>query len=175
MAITKDQKKEISSKIGNILNTNKSVVFVSFKGLDVARTSEMRSELKKDGIGYMVVKKTLAKRTMESAEISGERPVLEGELALAYCNDTIMPSKSIAHYQKKFAGAVTALGGILEGSFLSKDDVSNLAKIPGREVLYGQLVTVMNAPIQQTVQVLNAVPQSFVGVLDQISKKEVSS
>ena len=116
------------------------------------------------------MKKTLLKRVLQDAEMEGDLPELEGEIALAYGEDMVLPAKGIAEFQKKFENAVSAVGGILEKRYLRKEEVVALAKIPSREVLLGQFVMVINAPVQQTVQVLNGMTQSFVSVLHQVAE-----
>jgi large subunit ribosomal protein L10 len=65
---------------------------------------------------------------------------------------------------------VKILGGILENKYISKEEVENLATIPSREVLYGQFVNVINAPVSGFVGVLNNTVSSFVRTLGEITK-----
>ncbi|MAG12440.1 50S ribosomal protein L10 [bacterium] len=170
MALTKQKKEEIVKQAADVVENANSVVFVNFHGLSVTDASEMRSALRKEGVSYVVVKKTLLKRVLQDAEMEGDLPELEGEIALAYGEDMVLPAKGIAEFQKKFENAVSAVGGILEKRYLRKEEVVALAKIPSREVLLGQFVMVINAPVQQTVQVLNGMTQSFVSVLHQVAE-----
>jgi len=170
MALTREKKEEVIKKITDIVKDAASVVFVNFHKLSVADANEMRRGLREKGVNYVVVKKTLLKRVLESVKLEGDVPGLEGEVAIAYGSDLIEPTKNIAAFEKKFKKAVSVTGGIMEGRYLTKSEANDLAKIPSRDILYGQFVTVLNAPIQQTVQVLNGVTQSFVSVLHQISQ-----
>ncbi len=182
MAISKQKKQEIVKKVGDIIDTSVFVVFVRFSGLSVSSANEMRRALREQGVGYTVAKKTLVKRALKDRKIKGDLPELEGELALAYLptealagegGDITAPAKGIALFQKKFKDAVMPLGGVFEMSYLEMSQVKTFASIPSQGVLYGQLVTVINAPIQQTVQVLNGIAQSFVSVLHQIKEQKV--
>ena len=142
----------------------------------------MRRNLRDKGVRYLVVKKTLLKRVLDTAGIEGTVPPFDGEVALAYPSpeartkgdgsDLIEPAKNIAAFEKKFEHAVSPLGGILESRYLSKEEVAALACVPSRHVLLGQLVMVMHAPIQQTVQALSEITRSFVSVLDQVAKSK---
>ncbi len=172
MAITREKKETIVRKASDILGNAQAVVFVNFHGLNVARVSAMRSGLREKGVGYAVLKKTLVKRVLREAGIEGDMPSLDGELALAYSADAIAPAQGVAEFQKKFKDALTPLGGIFESRYITAEEVQRLASIPSRHVLYGQLVGLMNAPIQQTVGVLNNVVGSLVIALDQIAQKK---
>ena len=91
-------------------------------------------------------------------------------IALAFGNDAIIPAKQVADAEKKYKNMVYILGGVLDGKFLSKQEMVALSKIPGREVLLSQLLNVMNSPIQGFAGTLNGVLRNFVCVLDQVSK-----
>lgn len=168
MPISRQKKEEIIQKVADIVKNSQSVVFVNFHGLSVVDANEMRQELRNQGVSYVVVKKTLVRRVLEGSKIEGDTPALEGELALAYGDDMIAPAKGIVWFQKKLKNVISPIGGIMEGRYLSVGEIKSLAAIPEREVLYGQFVTVINTPIQQTAGVLNEVLRSFVGVLNQV-------
>ena len=117
MAITKDKKKEILTKLKDVTD-KKSVVFVNFHGLPVSETTTMRNELRDKQISYFVTKKTLIKKAFDGAKVDGEMPKLDGEVAVAYSNDETAPSREIYSFQKKFGGKMSILGGIFENKFL---------------------------------------------------------
>ncbi len=62
MAITKAKKQDILKGLTDILATAKSVVFVSFKGIDANDTVVMRKKLRSENVGLKVSKKTLIKK-----------------------------------------------------------------------------------------------------------------
>ncbi|MBI3632089.1 MAG: 50S ribosomal protein L10 [Candidatus Vogelbacteria bacterium] len=162
MPLKKAQKKEISSKLVEKIGGAESAVFVNFGKLTSADSNAIRSGLREKGIGYMVSKKTLIKRALSETKISGDMPKLEGQISIAYGNDSVLPAKSVAEFKSKLKEKISIVGGILGGKFMSASEMIALSKIPSREVLLGQLLNVMNAPIQ-----------GFVMSLDQIAKKNV--
>ena len=170
MALTKEKKEKIVADVADAVKSAQSVVFVNFRGLRAGETLALRKELKKQGGHYTVVKKSLMKRVLGALPIEGTLPEFPGEVAIAYADDMVSPAKSIAMFGKKLKDSISAVGGILESRYISAAEVKALAAIPGRTVLYGQLVTVLNAPIQNTVGVLNNVVRSFVVALDQIAQ-----
>ena len=123
MPISKNKKTEIIGKVADLLKDSKSVVFFNFKRFSVRNTIEMRRELKKAQVGYLVAKKTLAKRAFDEAKISGEIPVIFGETALAYSSDLIAPAREVYNFQKKFKDNLAIIGGIFDGKYMSKEEM----------------------------------------------------
>ena len=159
MAITKEKKKEIYDKINNAISDSTSMVFVNFHGLSVTDTASLRRELRDNGVGYVVAKKTLVRRAFGDSKVEGEIPALDGELALAYGEDLISPARGIYDFQKKHKDNIQILGGVFEGKYMMKEEMMNIAMIPSMEVLRAQFVNLINSPIQR-----------FVVALDQIAR-----
>jgi large subunit ribosomal protein L10 len=146
MAITKEKKEEIVRKIESIASKAKTLVWVQFKGLDVAQQSEMRKALRAQGVGYTVAKKTLVERGLASAKYEGAAPALEGEVALAYGEDELAPARELAVFVKKFGGTLSFAGGVFGGAYVDKEGISAIAAIPGMDALRGMFAQVINSP-----------------------------
>jgi len=158
--ITKAQKKEIIDGLSKVVKDAKSVVFVNFHNLSVADETLMRKALRANGVGYVVAKKTLAKIAMGNASVSGVLPELEKELALAYGEDLIAPAREVFSFQKKYKDNVSIMGGIFDGKYMTKEEMSSIALIPSKEGLYGMFVNIINSPIQRFVIALNEVAKT---------------
>jgi large subunit ribosomal protein L10 len=159
MAIHKEKKAEIVSNVKDILSKSKSVVFVNFHKLPVSESTTIRKELRSKEVSFTVAKKTLTKRALAEAQVTGELPALEGELALVYSADLLAPAREIFDFQKKLDGRVSILGGVFDGVYKSKEEMEVIASIPSRQTLYAQFVNLINSPIQGLVIALNAVAE----------------
>jgi len=157
MLVTKAQKKEQIDEIAKILKSSKSVVFANFRHLVVADDQAMRKALRKEGVGYMVVKKTLAKIALKEASITGTMPEIAGELAIVYGEDLTAPAREFFTFQKKYKDNVKIVGGIFEGKYMSLEEMMAIAMIPSQKTLYAQFVNIINSPIQQFVVALNQI------------------
>ena len=143
-----------------------SLVFVNFHGLKVGEETKLRRELRGKEVGYKVSRKTLLARALKG-KAEGEIPELAGEIAIAYLptgqadskDGTIVP-REIYNFQRTHKGLLSIIGGIFEGKFLGKEKMMELAMIPSREVLYAQLVNLINSPIQRFAVVLDQIAQS---------------
>jgi len=159
MPVTKAKKAELVEEIAKAIKGAKSIVFVNFHNLVVADDMAMRRALRKEGVGYLVVKKTLAKRALNEAGITGTMPEFVGELAIVYGEDLTAPAREFYTFQKKYKDSVKIVGGVFEGKYMTLEEMTAIAAIPSQKTLYAQFVNLINSPIQR-----------FAVVLDQIAK-----
>jgi large subunit ribosomal protein L10 len=158
MAITtKKQKEQFIGDLTKSIKDSKSVAFVNFHGLDVAKETSMRKALINAGVKYIVVKKTLAKRALKDSGITGDMPEFVGELAFTYGDDLTGPAREVYAFQTKYKDAVKIVGGVFEGKYMSAVEMTEIASIPSIEVLYGKFVNIINSPIQRFAIVLNQI------------------
>ena len=160
MPITKAKKKELVEKVAKALKGSKSVVFANFHHLIVADDMAMRRALRKEGVGYMVVRKTLAKIALKEDGIEGTMPEFVGELAIVYGDDLTAPAREFFTFQKKYKDNVKIVGGIFEGKYMSVEEMTAVAMIPSQKTLYAQFVNLINSPIQRFAVVLDAIAKT---------------
>jgi large subunit ribosomal protein L10 len=162
MAITKQKKEEIVSKMAGIAGDAKTIVFASFRGLNVAAQNEMRKAFRAQDIGYTVAKKSLVRRAMDTQKFEGEMPQLDGEIGVVYGTDELAPARELAVFVKKYPEMLAFAGGVFGGKYVNKSEIISIASIPGMQQLRGQLVQLFNSPIQRFATVMheNAKQQS---------------
>ena len=97
MALTKEKKEKIVADVADAVKSAQSVVFVNFRGLRAGETLALRKELKKQGVHYTVVKKSLMKRVLGALPIEGTLRVSE---SLSRADDMVSPAKSIAMFEE---------------------------------------------------------------------------
>lgn len=158
MAITKAKKEVILEKLTKVKEESDAIVFVSFKGLSVADTTAMRAQMRQNGVGYFVAKKTLMKRAFGDA-FTGEMPALEGEIAVAYSADAITPAQEVKEFSTKYKNSIKIVGGVFQGAYKNAEEMTEIASIPSLQVLRGMFVNVINSPIQGMVIALNAIAE----------------
>ena len=147
MAITQDKKNAITAKLTDALNEAASVVFVRFHKLSVADTSKVRKDLKNEGVKYYVAKKTLIKRALAAKGFTGELPVLDGEIAIAWSPvDPTAPARLIHAAGKKYKEAIAIVGGVFENVLADAATMVGIATIPPLPVLRGMFANVINSP-----------------------------
>lgn len=156
MAINKAKKQDILVKLEALRDKSESIVFVHYKGLSVANTTAMRKELREKGVGYFVAKKTLMKLAFGD-KFTGTMPELDGEIAVAYSEDAIMPAQSIANFAANFKDNLSIVGGVFQGVFKNQEEMVAIAAIPPLDTLRGMFAQLINSPRQRFAVVLSEV------------------
>ncbi len=158
MAISKVKKGEIIATLGDAFKEATSIAFVGFSKLTVADASKMRKDFAQSGVRYYVAKKTLIRKALEDRGYTGEVPELPGEVAVAWTlDDVTAPARGVYEYGRKLKGAVALLGGVFDGAFADKAQMTAVATIPPLPVLRGMFVNVINSPIQGLVIALDKI------------------
>jgi large subunit ribosomal protein L10 len=159
MAVTKAKKEEVLAKLETIKKDSDSIVFVHFNGLPVKDSTTMRAKLREEGVGFLVAKKTLMKRAFGEA-FEGEMPVLDGEIAVAYSTDAIAPAQNIKEFAGKYKEQLAIVGGIFQGVFKTKEEMTAIASIPPLQTLRGMFAQLINSPRQRFAVVLSKVSET---------------
>lgn len=169
MPVTRQKKEKILDELAERAKKASVVVFVNFHGVSTALSQQVRRLMRKCGASYVVAKRTLIKKAFEqTGSVTGEIPELRGETALVFGEGEIMePVKSLAQFIKQYP-AMTIIGGVFDNGFVDREAMINIAKLPSREILLGQLIGVINGPARRLVGVLQAPMRDFISVLRQI-------
>lgn len=159
MAITKQKKKEIIDELTNAVANSQSMVFVNFHGLPVEESTALRGDMHNADVRLRVAKKTLLRRVLEASDVTGEIPALDGEIAVAWSEDLIAPARVAQKFHTTHKEQFSIVGGVFEGRFMSREEMTDIATIPDMPVLRGMFVNVINSPIQGFVVALNAIAE----------------
>jgi large subunit ribosomal protein L10 len=152
-----EQKAKVVADLAEEFRQAQGIVFVEYRGLTVAQDTAMRAEMRKAGVTYRVIKNTLSGRALEAAGISGASELLTGPVAIAYSNeDATAPARLVKSFADKHE-AMKIKGGVLEGKIISAADVQAIATIPAKDVLYGQVVYTLLAPLTGLAVVLSEI------------------
>ncbi len=159
MAVTKEKKAEVLEKLRKIVKDSESLVFINFHSLPVEESKTIRKALREKGVGYTIAKKTLTRKAISEGKFSGTLPELPGELGIVYGTDPIEGARGVYEFQKKLDKKIQIVGGVFEGKFMTKDEMTVIAQIPGLKTLQTMFVNLINSPIQRLVIGLNAIAE----------------
>ena len=156
------------------LQSTKMAVFANFRGLNVEKITELRNSLRKHDAELMVVKNTLLKIASRETPFYALGDYFKGPLAITLnYGDVVQSTKVMVEFAKKNA-EIEIKSGMLEGKLLTKEDLSDFAELPSREILLGKLLSIFVAVQTTLVNVLSAVPRGLVQVLDAYRVKKES-
>lgn len=173
MPKTKQQKREMLLEITSLIEQSRCIVFSTFSGVAIKGVEQLRKSLRDSGASYKVFKKTILKKVfkdkgIDCAEIEG----WFGNVgAAASFNDEIAPAK-ILFERSKDLPALKIEAGMLEGKYISGDQVRQLAILPGREELIAKVVGSIHSPLVAFVNVLSGNQRALITVLSQIKDQK---
>jgi large subunit ribosomal protein L10 len=167
--LNKESKEQVVAEMHDKLKEAKAVFLADFRGMNVEKATQLRSELRKADVEYKVVKNTL----LELASRETDKAVLNahytGPTAVALTSsDPVAAAKVLSKFAKEQQATFKLKAGVLSGKMLTVPDIQALAELPSREVLLAKLLGTIQAPTSNFVGVLAAVPGSFVRVLNAI-------
>jgi large subunit ribosomal protein L10 len=170
-----EEKKKVVQEIKQKLENSMLVVCTDFRGLNAAQVTELRQKLRVPGVEYQVLKNTMFRFALQEAGYKDIAEQVTGPNAVIFSqNDPVGPAKIIFDFAKTNKDLEVKIG-ILEGQLLSPEGIKSLAQLPPRDVLLGQVVGTMQAPITAFVRVLNANLTGLVRALDGIREQKEAS
>ncbi len=155
MPKTRAQKAETLEQLTKAFKEGKSVVFADYQGMNVAKVANLRKELRGAGVEYIVSKKTLLRIAAKEAGIELNVKGLPGMLGAAFAREDEMVSAKIIGDAGKDA-SIKLVSGIFDGKVVDQAYVMTLSKLPSKQQLLGQLLSVLNGPSSAFVRLLNA-------------------
>jgi large subunit ribosomal protein L10 len=166
--VLKTDKERIVDELAAELGSAETLIVADYRGLTNKQLEALRDQLLPHGARFRIVKNTLTRRAAEQAGAGALLVMLEGPTAIAFIESSGDPAavaKALAATAKE-TNVLTLRGGILEGKTLSGDDVERLAKLPQVDVLRGQLVGAIVAPLTQLLGLVSAPLRDLHGLID---------
>jgi large subunit ribosomal protein L10 len=164
----KSEKELVVAQLTEQLRTTESLIVADYRGLTNSDLEALRGKLREHGARFTIVKNTLTRRAAEAAGADALLDLLEGPSAIAFVQadgDPVAVAKALSDTARD-TKILALRGGLLEGVAISGADVESLAKLPPQEVLRGQLVGAIVAPLTQLIGLLSAPLRDLVGLID---------
>jgi large subunit ribosomal protein L10 len=163
-----EKKQKITEDLHERFSKSVIVVVADYKGLDVSSMNALRRKLREEDIEFQVAKNTLLIRAAKDTEAALIEDYFKGPSAVALSyTDPVAPAKILAQFAKDNQ-KLEIKGGVLKNKVLDVDAIKALAKLPSREVLLGQLLSVLNEVPTSFVRTIAEIPRSLLNVLTAI-------
>jgi large subunit ribosomal protein L10 len=165
--VLKREKERVVADLVERLRASDTLIVADYRGLSMPEIDGVRTEVLKHGARFTVVKNTLTKRAAEEAGVPELIELLDGPTAIAFVGDGDMVgvAKALSDTARQ-TRILSVRGGILQGKPMSADQVRDLALIPPTEVLRGQVLGAIVAPLNAIAGLINAPLQNLVGLID---------
>jgi large subunit ribosomal protein L10 len=166
--VLRTNKERIVDELAAELGSAETLIVADYRGLTNKQLEALRDELIPHGARFRIVKNTLTRRAAEQAGADALLVMLEGPTAIAFiesAGDPAAVAKALAKTAKD-TNVLTLRGGILEGKTLSGEEVDRLATLPPLDVLRGQLVGAVVAPLTQLLGLVSAPLRDLHGLVE---------
>ena len=161
-----EAKREAVADLAERLGKASIAIATDFSGLKVNQMTELRRQLREQGVEYRVVKNRIASIAAGDSGIEVFRDILEGStgVVLGY-DDPVAAAKAVNDYVRQTRADLKVRKGVMDGKLLSESQVVALAALPGKDELLARLLGQMNAPISGLVNVLSGPTRALAIVL----------
>jgi len=164
----KEQKQDVVAELTERLKAAETLLVADYRGLTMPQIDTLRSRLIESGARFTVVKNTLTRRAAEAAGADALLTLLEGPSAIAFLDadgDMLAAAKALADAARE-TRVLEIRGGVMQGRAMSAAEVESLATLPPIEVLRGQVLGAIIAPLSAIAGLVNAPLQNLHGLID---------
>jgi large subunit ribosomal protein L10 len=166
--VKKEDKEQVVKELTERLRTSDTLLVADYRGLTMPQIDALRSRLIESGARFTVVKNTLTRRAAEAAGADALLTLLEGPSAIAFLEaggDMVAAAKALADSARE-SRVLAIRGGVMQGRAITAEEVQSLASLPPIDVLRGQVLAAIIAPITAIAGLVNAPLQNLYGLLD---------
>jgi large subunit ribosomal protein L10 len=164
----KEHKEQVVDELTARLKAAETLLVADYRGLTMPQIDDLRTRLLESGARFSVVKNTLTRRAAEVAGADALLALLDGPSAIAFLEadgDMVAAAKALADSARE-TRVLEIRGGVMQGRAVSAEEVETLAKLPPTDVLRGQVLGAIIAPLSSFAALLNAPLQNLVGLID---------
>src|SRR6478609_5638636 len=173
--MNREEKSAAIEEIAAQIEGAEAIFAVDYRGISVAQAAELRAKLREADASFRVVKNRLTKLAADKAGEDRLSELLEGPTALTFVRgDTAQAAKAITTFNKEHE-VLAYKGGFMDATSLDEDQFKAIARLPGRDVLNGQLAGVVASPLTGLVRGLGSMIQGLALQLGQIAEKGLVS
>ena len=164
----KEQKEQVVDELTARLKAAETVLVADYRGLTMPQIDNLRTRLLASGAKFTVVKNTLTRRAAEAAGADALLALLDGPSAIAFLEaegDMVAAAKALADSARE-TKVLEIRGGVMQGRAMTAAEVETLATLPAIDVLRGQVLGAIIAPLSAFTALLNAPLQNLMGLID---------
>jgi large subunit ribosomal protein L10 len=170
--MNRDQKAAVIDEVASQIQESQAVFAVDYRGISVPQAAQLRTKLNDAGARFRVVKNTLTDLAVDRAGADPLKEVLDGPTAFTFVatdgGDVALAAKALAQFRRE-TNLLEFKGGVMDGQALSAEQIGEIARLPAKDVLYGQVVGMIASPITGLVRGLNALITGLAIQLKQIA------
>jgi large subunit ribosomal protein L10 len=152
--------------LSEMLSKATSTVVTDYRGLTVRQLEDLRGKLRAEGIDYIVVKNTLARRAAVDSGSPDFASVLTGPVGLAIGYGDLSAPARILFEHFRSTRTLPSVAGLAEGQVLDAAEVRTLAELPSRDVLLSRLAGALLGPLSALAAALDSPNSTLAATLE---------
>src|SRR5215211_4230942 len=157
--MNREQKTAVVEEVAAQIQESEAVFAVDYRGISVPQAAVLRERLTEAGARFRIVKNTLTLLAVDKAGAEALKGVLEGPTAFTFVTaedgDVALAANALAQFKREH-NLLDFKGGLMNREPLTAEQIAELARLPARDVLHGQVVGMIASPITGLVRTLNA-------------------
>jgi len=158
LSLNRSEKEAVIHEVTGLAAKAQTLVMAEYRGITVADMTKLRTQARSNGVSLSVLKNTLARRAVAGSPFEAVADKMTGPLIYGFSVDAVAAAKVVVEFAKTNDKLVVR-GGAYGGKALDSQGVKQLASIPSKEILLGQLLGLMQSPISRTARVLAALAE----------------
>lgn len=163
----REEKQYLLDEIKDGIDNSDLMMVMSYQKLDANSTANFRKEVSKSGGSVLVVKKRVFLKAAESAGFILKHPDVKGHIGLVFsASEPVSTTKAIYEFCKQNGDAVQVLGGHFQKKLCTATDFEKISKLPSLDQMRSQLLGTLEAPMAETLSVMNALLTSVMHCLE---------
>jgi large subunit ribosomal protein L10 len=166
--VHKSEKERVVGELTQRLRDSETLIVADYRGLTMTDIDSLRGQLIEHGAKFTVVKNTLGRIAAKESGNDALLALLEGPTAIAFLEadgDMVAVAKALSD-SARTTRILTIRGGVLQGKVISGEEVGELAKLPPLDILRGQVLAAIIAPLTNLIGLVTAPLQNLVGIID---------
>lgn len=171
------EKQLLLDEVKSQIEQRESFVIMRYSALDANKTAEFRRQVVSLGGEFEVIKKRILVKAAQQAGRDVNLQMLDrGHIGLVFADkEALAITKVIFKFGKDTNDAVEVLGGFFEGKLYNAGDVEKLSQLPSKDEMRAQLLATLEAPMAQTVAVMQSALCAVLYCLENKAKEESSN
>jgi large subunit ribosomal protein L10 len=168
----KEEKTAVVAELAESLGRASIAVVSEYRGIKAGESDELRRRLRAAQGEFRVAKNTLVRLAIKDTKFAALEPSLGGSVGLLFSYaDPVELAKTITSL-RELGDRFRVRGGVLEGKPLTAQEITALATLPPREVLFAQLLGLLQAPAARLVRLLNEPGSALARLLNAAAEKK---
>jgi large subunit ribosomal protein L10 len=172
----REEKKLLLEEIQAKIDGSKGMLFVRYDKLPPNLSWELAGQLSKKNSLFEVVKKRVFFKALEAAGKKKADVAYEGHLGILFMNgDALDATKTFFSFRQGNEEILHVEGGEIEGRYYSAAEVEAISKLPSLNEMRAQFLGLLEAPMAETLSVIESLLSSVMHCLNNKSQQETKN